>query len=174
MKSKKFKGHTISDRKPIVGDTMICIQRKNVNYGLTTVVNKAILIDTVNWKVIEPTQIFAEVITGYTDPDGNITIDCYPDTDPNSENARTIARISIDGLIIKGDNPEIKESDFRCPLVMEAIKEVQEEQKGIKQAVIDLVLERIKKDVADGDMTAIDELLMFCPAINLKGYLAED
>ena len=52
MKTRKFKGHLISDRKPEVGDTMICVQRKNINYGLTTFLKYALMLDTVNWKVI--------------------------------------------------------------------------------------------------------------------------
>lgn len=120
-------------------------------------------------------QIFAEVLTDYTDDEtGKISIDCYPDTDPNSENARTVAWITIDGNIVRGTNPEITEADFHCPLVIKAIAEVQEEQKAHKQKLIDECLEKIKKDCADGDVTAIDELLMFCPAENLKGYLCID
>lgn len=120
-------------------------------------------------------QVFAEVLTDYTCPEtGNITIDCYPDTDENSTNARKIAEVTIDGIVVRGTNPEITEADFQCPLVIEAIEQAKDEQKAIKQAVIDVVLERIKKDVAEGDMTAIDELLMFCLAVNLKGYLEED
>lgn len=121
-----------------------------------------------------PMQVFAEVLTDYTDENGNITIDCYPDTKPDSENARCIARVSIDGNVIRGTNPEITEADFQCPLVIEAIKEVKDIQKKIKQELIDRTLERIKKDIADGDLTAIDELLKFCPAENLKGYLCEE
>lgn len=120
-------------------------------------------------------QVFVEVKTDYTDPDtGNITIDCYEDDDDNSDKTRMVAEVTPDGEVIRGTNPNITEADFQDPLVIEAIKEVKEEQKGIKQAVIDLVLEQIKKDVAVGDMTAIDELLMFCPAKYLKGYLPEN
>lgn len=43
-----------------------------------------------------------------------------------------------------------------------------------KQILIDKVLERIKQDVAEGDVTAIEELLSFVRIANLKGYLAED
>ena len=37
----------------------------------------------------------------------------------------------------------------------------------------DKVLEQIKQDVADGDLSAIDELLRFVPKENLKAYLPE-
>ena len=35
----------------------------------------------------------------------------------------------------------------------------------------DKVLEQIKQDVADGDLSAIDELLKFVPKENLEAYL---
>jgi len=41
------------------------------------------------------------------------------------------------------------------------------------QQLVDDVIEQIKKDIADGDVTAIDELLKFVPEKNLKGYLPE-
>jgi hypothetical protein len=40
-----------------------------------------------------------------------------------------------------------------------------------KQVLINQVLERIKQDVEDGDLTAIDELLNFVPTKYLQGYL---
>lgn len=108
----------------------------------------------------EDVQVFAEVLTDYTDPEtGNIAIDCYPDTDPNAENARKVAEVTPDGEVIRGDNPEITEADFQCPLVIEAIKEVQAEQEQIKQKVVDQVIEEIKRDIASGDTTVLDELL---------------
>jgi len=42
-----------------------------------------------------------------------------------------------------------------------------------KQKLIDKVLEQIKKDVAVGDLTAIDELLKSCPDKNLKAFISE-
>ena len=40
-----------------------------------------------------------------------------------------------------------------------------------KQRLVDAVIEEIKVDIANGDVTAIDELLMFLPVERLKGYL---
>ena len=40
-----------------------------------------------------------------------------------------------------------------------------------KQSLIDEVLEEIKKDIANGDLTAIEELLRFTPYKNLMAYL---
>tara|TARA_R110002096_G_scaffold184582_1_gene363130 strand:+ start:1043 stop:1240 length:198 start_codon:yes stop_codon:yes gene_type:complete len=43
-----------------------------------------------------------------------------------------------------------------------------------KQRVVDAVLEEIKVDLANGDVTAIECLLMFLPVEKLKGYLPEE
>lgn len=43
-----------------------------------------------------------------------------------------------------------------------------------KEVLVDKTIERIKQDIIEGDVTAIDELLRFVPIDNLKGYLAED
>lgn len=117
---------------------------------------------------------FAEVLSDYTDPDGNISIDAYPDFDENSENGRTVALVSPDGEVIKGTNPTIEADDLECLLVKDAIAEAIQRQHEIKQELVDKALEQIKKDVATGDLTAIDELLMFVPTKNLKGFLPED
>ena len=42
-----------------------------------------------------------------------------------------------------------------------------------KQRIIDKALDQIKQDVRDQDMTAIEELLTFCPLKNIIGYLSE-
>jgi len=42
------------------------------------------------------------------------------------------------------------------------------------QELIDCVIERMKKDIAEGDWTAIDELLTFVPHEFLVGYLDEE
>ena len=39
--------------------------------------------------------------------------------------------------------------------------------------LIDQVLEQIQKDVLDGDLTAIEELLGYVPYSQLRGYLPE-
>ncbi len=42
-----------------------------------------------------------------------------------------------------------------------------------KQVLIDEVIEHIKKDILDGDVSALDELLKVIPVENLKAYLPE-
>jgi len=41
-------------------------------------------------------------------------------------------------------------------------------------SLIDAVLEQIKTDIAMGDLTAIEGLLMCCPEEQLLGYLPEE
>lgn len=57
MKTKQLKGFKYSEREPKAGDVMICIQRKNFNYGhLSEATASQVgmgIIDTVNWKVVE-------------------------------------------------------------------------------------------------------------------------
>lgn len=43
-----------------------------------------------------------------------------------------------------------------------------------KQRLIDRVIEQIKKDIADGDVEALDELLKFSPNKNLMAFLSDD
>ena len=40
-------------------------------------------------------------------------------------------------------------------------------------ALIDAVLEQVIDDVQDGDLTALQELLVYCPVDALKQYLPE-
>lgn len=119
-------------------------------------------------------QKFVEVRIDYTDPETKeICIDAYPSDDDNVS-GRTVARVSLDGEVIPGTNSEIEKDDLECSLVQEMIKEAKEEQANRKQELIDKVLDEIKRDVEKGDVTAIDELLKFCPAKNLKAYLPEE
>jgi len=122
----------------------------------------------------KPMQVFAEVLTDYTDEAGNITIDAYPDTEPDSENGRTVARVSPDGEVIRGTNIEITESDFQCPLVIEAIEEAKSEQEERKQKLVDDVIEDLKESLVSGDFTVLDELLKFIPSKNLIQALPEE
>ena len=44
----------------------------------------------------------------------------------------------------------------------------------LNESLIDAVLEQIRKDVRDGDLTAIEELIMRLPHHRLMQYLPED
>src|ERR1035437_721159 len=103
-------------------------------------------------KKIKAKQIFAEVLTDYTTPEGNITIDAFPDTNPDSENGRVVAEVTPDGKTILGTNPEITEVDLLCPLVIEEIKD----------------------DALNGDYEVLYELLKMVPSKNLIQALPEE
>jgi len=119
-------------------------------------------------------QVFAEVLTDYTDPEtGEITIDCFLDTNPDSEGI-IVAKVTPDGEVIKGYNPEIKPEHSNCSLVIQAIKEAKNEQEERKQKLVDNVIEDLKKSFADGDYTVLDELLKFIPSKNLIQALPEE
>ena len=56
MAAIKVLKEKISNRKPLVGDSMICINKKHFNYGRVIDVKSNLdvdFIDTTNWKVIE-------------------------------------------------------------------------------------------------------------------------
>jgi len=123
----------------------------------------------------KPMQVFAEVITDYTDPEtGNISIDCYPDTNPDSDKCRIVAWVTPDGEVIKGTNPEITEADFQCPLVIKAIEEAKNTQEELKQKLVDDVLWQLEADALRGDSTVINELLKMIPSKNLIQALPEE
>ena len=42
------------------------------------------------------------------------------------------------------------------------------------QTLIDSVVEQVIKDVAQGDLTALEELLRSVPLASLQGYLSEE
>lgn len=119
-------------------------------------------------------QVFTEVLTDYTDPEtGNITIDCFIDDEPNSE-GRVVAEVTPDGEVIRGKNPDITEADFQCPMFLQAVAEAKIEQENRKQKLVDDVIEDLKKSLAQGDYTVLDELLKFIPSKNLVQALPEE
>ena len=54
------------------------------------------------------------------------------------------------------------------------IKESEITDEDYMSNLTDAVLEKIQEDIANGDLTAIDELLQFIPRENLIGYLPEE
>ena len=43
-----------------------------------------------------------------------------------------------------------------------------------QEELVDLVIAEIKRDIRNGDTTAVAELLMSCKTVNLIGYLPEE
>lgn len=122
----------------------------------------------------KPMQVFAEVLTDYTDPEtGNITLDCFVGTDPNSE-GRVVAEVTPDGEVIRGKNELITEADFQCPVFLQAVEDAKSEQEVRKQKLVDDVIEDLKESLAQGDYTVLDELLKFTPSKNLIQALPEE
>ena len=67
MKTRKFKKFIISDEEPKMGNTMVCVQKKNINFGKTTIItipNGKTVLDTKNWKVIVQPQQYKIGISG--------------------------------------------------------------------------------------------------------------
>lgn len=58
--------------------------------------------------------------------------------------------------------------------LMKKYYEYEEQQNNKFDALIDRVIEQVKKDVADGDLTVIDELLRLIPIDNLIQSLPEE
>jgi hypothetical protein len=44
----------------------------------------------------------------------------------------------------------------------------------MKEKLINAVIEQIKTDIDNGDLTALDELLRFIPEDYLEGFISED
>ena len=64
--------------------------------------------------------------------------------------------------------------DTRCMIALHNhLDKFNETVEDTKQELVDKVIEQIKQDILDGDVSAIDELLKFVPVENLKGYLPE-
>ncbi len=92
-------------------------------------------------------------------------------TDNDDEEGMSIATVDEDGQVqFKGLD---RLDGYDLNPVDKAIMEVRDKIIATKQSLIDRCLEQIKEDVSIGDLTAIDELLMFLPAKYLKGYLPE-
>ena len=97
------------------------------------------------------------------------------------ENTESAVESVFDKHIIKDDGApfEIGVSDTgTCFVNMLSLNDVvgfaQKENKEINIKLIDKVLEQIKEDVINGDVTAIEELLKQVPIEILKSYLPEE
>jgi hypothetical protein len=122
-------------------------------------------------------RTFVEVRCDYREPDTNkYYIDGWDSDDDEAEGV-SIATVDEDGVVewlIAFSIGIIVNKETLHSNVFEAIEEAKEKQREHKQELVDKCIEEIKRDVANGDVTAIDELLMFLPAKYLKGYLPED
>jgi predicted transcriptional regulator len=119
---------------------------------------------------------YNEVRCDYFEDDTNLYyIDAW-DSDDDDAEGKTVATVNEDCVVCWKDNFSIgyeANKELHSNL-WEAIEEAKEKQRERKQELIDKCLEQIKDDVKGGDVTAIDELLMFLPTKYLKGYLPEE
>ena len=97
------------------------------------------------------------------------------------ENTESAVESVFDKHIIKDDGApfEIRVSDTgTCFVHLLSLNDVvgfaQKENKEINIKLIDKVLEQIKADVINGDVTAIEELLKHVPIAALQSYLPEE
>lgn len=119
---------------------------------------------------------FSEVRCDYYEDDTKLYyIDAWVSDDDEAE-GMTIAVVDEDGVVEwrKGNSIMYLANKDMFANVFEAIEEAKEKQREHKQELVDKCIEEIKRDVASGDVTAIDEMLMFLPTKYLKGYLPED
>lgn len=105
---------------------------------------------------------------------GEIAIDAYPTKRMDDDSGRVVAWVSPDGEVKKGNSPLCEPNDLDCPNVQAAIERAKEKQSDIKQKLVDEALEEIKKDIANGDLTAIEELLMQHKFKAVLSYLPEE
>lgn len=118
---------------------------------------------------------FSEVRCDYFEDDTNLYhIDAWVSDNDDAE-GMTVATVDEDGIVEwkKGNSIMYVECKERYANVWEAIDEAKDKQRKRKQELIDKCIEEIKNDVNGGDVTAIDELLMFVPIKYLKAYLPE-
>lgn len=114
---------------------------------------------------------FVEVLTDYTDENGNIHIDCYTTSDAD-EGGVSAGYVTPDGVFVVGNH--IEENELTQEIIKQAIRDVKETQLDNKQIVVEKVIEQIKIDFSEGFLEAVEELLRFIPIENLKGFLPEE
>lgn len=119
---------------------------------------------------------FSEVRCDYFEDDTNLYyIDAWVSDDDDAE-GMSVATVDEDGVVEwrKGNSIMYLNNRDIYANLFEAIEEAKHKQRERKQELVDKCLEAIKEDVRCGDITAIDELLMFLPTKYLKGYLPEE
>jgi hypothetical protein len=104
--------------------------------------------------------IWGEIRWDYLDD--HFTIDAWL-TDDDMEEGKVIAKVDKEGNV-----QYLDERAKTNPYAQEIIAEVKQ------QCLLDRVVKRIELDLEQGDVSAIEELLSYCPKENLIGYLPEE
>lgn len=84
---------------------------------------------------------------------------------------RVVKANNHEEAIEKIQNEEFDTLDPMCDMVVEVSNPTMNHEE--KQKLIDDVIDEIKNDIASGDLTALDEMLMMIPVNILKSYLPE-
>ena len=115
-------------------------------------------------------SIWSEIRNDHTDESTGFTsIDAW--TSPSDdENGKSIALVDADGQVYYKDRRA--ETDKNA---QEIIQETVNDKEEAKQKLVDAVIEKLKEDIAGGDTTVLDDLLMkFVRATNLVQALPEE
>ena len=106
-------------------------------------------------------NIWSEIRNDFEN-EGIINIDAWNSPDDNEEGT-VIARVHPNGRVEYIDDRARKDA-YAQEMIIESVQE----------KLFWRVIKRIKKDMREGDLTAVSELLEFCPNENLIGYLPEE
>lgn len=110
---------------------------------------------------------FKEIRNDHVDDKGVVHLDGYRTDDDNEEG------IGI-GYVINGE-VYYRDPEFQFdPYVKEIVQETIKMQTEGKQKVIDALIEQIKSDANDGDVTVLDEILQQVPKDFLINSLPEE
>ena len=106
-------------------------------------------------------NIWSEIRNDFEDT-GTVHIDAWITPDDN-ENGTVIAKVHPDGSVEYLDDRARKDK-YAQEMIIEAVQ----------QKLFNTVIYHIQEDLAMGDVTALEELLSYCPKENLIGYLPEE
>lgn len=112
-----------------------------------------------------------EVITDYTDDQRLTHIDVYesPDSDASGKTVAVVDRDTRKVIFFDNSyrlNDKVKEA------IAEVLKEMEDTE--LEDELLDTVVDEIKRDLSEGDVSAIYGLLSVCSTSNLIQYLPEE
>lgn len=107
-------------------------------------------------------NIWSEIRNDFQDDEVIINIDAWISPDDNEEGT-VIAKVHPDGRVEYIDDRARKDK-YAQEMIIQSVQD----------QLYNMVVERIKEDIEAGDVTAIIELLEFCPNENLIDYLPEE
>ncbi len=148
---------TILDICLVCGQSLILQQTSTIGKPRTPELGDVILTVGELRELMSELDDHDQVVVETCDEEGDV-VDLYP-----------MSLDIIDGIKLT-DGTEVREVRF-CQRPHENVQQPSEEA---KQQLIDAVLEEQARDIANGDFTVLEELLMKLPYEILKGSLSED